>query len=42
MITVLLSLGPEFQEAREDADIVKSQRGTEGPGNAQTWYCDHT
>ena len=42
MTTVLRSLDPAFWEAREDADRVKSQRGTEGLGSPQTGQLDHT
>lgn len=37
-VTAVLSLGPEFSEARVDADIVKSQRNTEGLGNIPTGH----
>lgn len=37
-VTAVLSLGPEFSEARVDADIVKSQRNTEGLGNTPTGH----
>lgn len=40
--TVLLSLVPAFGEAREGADTVKSQRGTEGLGNSQAGQLDRT